>query len=97
MIALLRGLTDPYVNLSMGQTAENLAYRFNISRQEMDAFSAESHKRVAAAQDKQYLQEVVPAFSREENLLLLTMECGVILAKKNSQRSNLFLIKSLVM
>src|SRR5579885_94831 len=32
VIALLRGLTDPIVNLSMGQTAEILAYRFNITR-----------------------------------------------------------------
>src|SRR3990167_3490507 len=51
VIALLKGLMDPLVNLSMGQTAENLAYRFQISREQMDAFALESHKRVAAAQD----------------------------------------------
>lgn len=62
VIALLRGLTDPMVNLSMGQTAENLAYRFNISRQEMDAFAVESHKRVAEAEDHHYLNEVVPTY-----------------------------------
>ena len=39
VIALLRGLTDPIVNLSMGQTAEIVAYRFGISREEMDQFS----------------------------------------------------------
>ncbi|MFN3630435.1 MAG: acetyl-CoA C-acetyltransferase [Casimicrobiaceae bacterium] len=50
VIALMRGLTDPKVGLLMGQTAENLAFRFGISRAEMDAFAAESHARVLAAQ-----------------------------------------------
>lgn len=63
VIALLKGLTDPIVNLSMGQTAEILAYRFNISRKEMDEFSYQSHQRVAAAQDKHLLNdEVVPVY-----------------------------------
>lgn len=63
VIALLKGLTDPIVNLSMGQTAENLAYRFGITREEMDLFSLESHRRLAAAQDNHLLNEVLPAFS----------------------------------
>ena len=58
IIGLLRGLTDPIVGLSMGQTAENLAYRFNISREEMDIFSLESHRRLAAAQDENHLEEI---------------------------------------
>src|ERR687884_819662 len=48
-IGLLKGLTDPMVGLLMGQTAENLAYRFGITREQMDAFAAESHARVLAA------------------------------------------------
>ena len=58
VIGLLRGLTDPVVGLSMGQTAEELAYRFNISRNEMDAFSVESHRRLAAAQDAGNMDEI---------------------------------------
>ena len=42
--------TDPIVGLLMGQTAENLAFRFGITRQEMDEFSARSHARVLDAQ-----------------------------------------------
>src|SRR3954453_20153343 len=42
VIALMKGLTDPNVGLLMGQTAENLAYRFGITRAEMDAYSAQS-------------------------------------------------------
>jgi acetyl-CoA C-acetyltransferase len=64
VIALLRGLTDPMVNLSMGQTAENVAYRFNITREQMDTFAVESHQRVAKAQDNNDLAEVTPAFSQ---------------------------------
>lgn len=62
VIALLKGLTDHTINLNMGQTAENLAYRFNISREAMDAFALESHRRVAAAQEAHHLKEVVAAF-----------------------------------
>ena len=58
IIGLLRGLTDPVVGLSMGQTAEELAYRFNITRNDMDAFSVESHRRLAAAQDAGFMDEV---------------------------------------
>ena len=50
VIALMKGLTDPKVGLLMGQTAENIAFRFGVTRAEMDAFAAESHKRVLAAQ-----------------------------------------------
>lgn len=49
IIALLKGLNDPIVGLSMGQTAENLAYEFNITRQEMDNYSVRSHQRAVAA------------------------------------------------
>ncbi|NBX88531.1 MAG: acetyl-CoA C-acyltransferase, partial [Betaproteobacteria bacterium] len=55
VIAIMKGLTDPMVGLLMGQTAENLAYRFGITRQQMDEFSVRSHLRVAAAQDAGFL------------------------------------------
>src|SRR5712672_914907 len=50
VIGIMKGLTDPMVGLLMGQTAENLAHRFGITRAQMDAFSVRSHQRVAAAQ-----------------------------------------------
>jgi len=49
VIGLLKGLTDPVAGLSMGQTAENLATRFGISRADMDAYAAQSHQRALAA------------------------------------------------
>ena len=62
VIALLRGLTDPVVGLSMGQTAEILADRFGIAREQMDAYAVRSHQRLAAAQDAGYLQEIETLF-----------------------------------
>jgi acetyl-CoA C-acetyltransferase len=65
----MKGLTDPVVGLLMGQTAENLAFRFGISRREMDEFSARSHKRVIAAQkDGHFTGEIAPLFDSEGNL-----------------------------
>ena len=60
VIGLLRGLNDPIVCLNMGQTAENLAYQFQISRQQMDEFANTSHHRVANAYASGCMKEVVP-------------------------------------
>jgi len=62
VIALLRGLTDPVVGMSMGQTAEKVAHRFDIDRTAMDSFALRSHERLAAAIDEGRLSEVVPIF-----------------------------------
>ncbi len=65
VIALMKGLTDPICGLLMGQTAENLAYRFGITRQEMDAYSAGSHARVIAAQKAgHFADEVVALYDK---------------------------------
>src|SRR5437667_1942204 len=69
IIGIMKGLTDPMVGLLMGQTAENLAFRFGITRREMDEFSAHSHQRVLAAQKLHYFgREIVPLFDRDGNL-----------------------------
>src|SRR6266436_9983173 len=51
IIGIMKGLTDPYVGLLMGQTAENLAYRFGIGRVQMDEYAARSHASVIRAQE----------------------------------------------
>lgn len=60
VIGLLQGLTDSVIGLSMGQTAEEVAFRFDISREAMDAFANESHVRAAAAYTNGWMEEVVP-------------------------------------
>lgn len=63
VIGLLHGLRDPVCGLSMGQTAENLAHMFHISREKMDAYAVESHRRLARAADEKRLDEIVPLFA----------------------------------
>ncbi|NQX13837.1 thiolase family protein [Microbacteriaceae bacterium VKM Ac-2855] len=43
-------VTDPWGDYPMGRTAENVAERFRVSRQEQDEFAAESQRRAAVAQ-----------------------------------------------
>jgi len=64
VIGLESGLTDPVVDLSMGQTAEVLAHLFDISREAADQYAVESHLNLARAQERGWLDgEVVPAFA----------------------------------
>ncbi len=62
VIAILRGLTDPVVKISMGSTAEIVAKRFGITRTMMDEFAVESHRRLAFAQDNGYMTEIEPLY-----------------------------------
>jgi acetyl-CoA C-acetyltransferase len=69
VIGIMKGLTDPMVGLLMGQTAENLAFRFGISRREMDELAAESHRRVLSAQKAGYFDaEIAPLYGTDGKL-----------------------------
>jgi 3-oxoadipyl-CoA thiolase len=49
-----------YSTESMGETAENVAERYSVSREDQDAFALESHKRaVAAAESGRFDEEIV--------------------------------------
>ncbi|WP_429163369.1 thiolase family protein [Desulfitispora alkaliphila] len=51
----------PDVYLSMGLTAENVAQRYNISREEQDQFALESHQKAAAAiKNGRFEDEITP-------------------------------------
>ena len=46
---------------SMGETAENVAEQWKVSREDQDAFALESHRRAIAAQERgDYNDEIVP-------------------------------------
>lgn len=64
-IALLQGLKDPVVNLSMGQTAEKIADRFAITREQMDKFAMQSHLKLAQAQADNTMDEIIPVFDKK--------------------------------
>jgi len=69
-VALLQGLTDPVVGLNMGQTAEELAYRYGITREAMDAFALKSHERLLAAQAADvFKHDIVPLVSEKGEVL----------------------------
>ena len=46
---MVGALTDPFDTIHMGVTAENVATRCGITREQQDNFAVESHKRAAAA------------------------------------------------
>ncbi|KAH8372506.1 hypothetical protein KR093_011775 [Drosophila rubida] len=55
------GLTDAMEQIHMGVTAENLAEKYQISREAQDALAVESQKRAAFAQQQGYFDnEIVP-------------------------------------
>lgn len=62
MLDMMTGaLSDPFGKMHMGVTAENVAAKFGINRQDQDATAAESHRRAAAAIDAGYFREqIVP-------------------------------------
>jgi acetyl-CoA C-acetyltransferase len=58
---ILDGLWDPYNNLHMGACAEACAKKYAFTRQEQDAYAAESFRRANAAQkDGLFAAEIVP-------------------------------------
>ena len=61
MDAMLGALHDPFENIHMGVTAENVAERHQITRETQDALAVESHRRAAAATAAGYFKEqIVP-------------------------------------
>jgi acetyl-CoA C-acetyltransferase len=58
---LVKGLTCPISLIHMGMTAENVAERHNISREEQDEFAAASYAKAVAAQKAgKFKQEIFP-------------------------------------
>jgi acetyl-CoA C-acetyltransferase len=62
MIDVMVGaLSDPFDDCHMGVTAENVAKKYKISREDQDKLAAESHRRAAYAIDKGYFKgQIVP-------------------------------------
>ena len=62
MLDMMTGaLSDPFGKMHMGVTAENVAAKFGVNRQDQDALAAESHRRAAAAIDAGHFRDqIVP-------------------------------------
>lgn len=58
---LWAGLTDEYIGAGMGVTAENLAEKYDISRDEQDEYALRSHQLAAkATEEGKFAEEIVP-------------------------------------
>jgi len=59
--AMVAALNDPFDKVHMGITAENVAEKWNISREDQDALAVESHRRAAAAiAEGRFKEQIVP-------------------------------------
>lgn len=58
---IIDGLWDIFNNYHMGQTAENIATKFNISREDQDAFAALSQQKAEQAlKENKFVDEIIP-------------------------------------
>ena len=58
---IIDGLWDAFNNIHMGITAENIAKKFGISREEQDKFAAESQQKYESAQKaNKFADEIIP-------------------------------------
>jgi len=64
------GLIDAFNNYHMGVTAENVAKKFDISRQEQDEFALNSQKKTEAATIKNKFNDELIKINQDGNLLL---------------------------
>jgi acetyl-CoA C-acetyltransferase len=63
--AMVGALTDPFDDCHMGMTAENIASKWRISREEQDALALESHRRAARAIDNGWFDsQILPVALR---------------------------------
>ncbi|HEV7125997.1 MAG TPA: thiolase family protein [Ktedonobacterales bacterium] len=62
------GLWDIFNTYHMGTTAENVAKKYGVSREEQDAFAVRSHQRAAAAmREGLFTSQIVPVALRQKN------------------------------
>jgi acetyl-CoA C-acetyltransferase len=59
---MVGALTDPFDTVHMGITAENIAEKWKITREQQDEFSVESHRRALNAIDKGYFKDQIAPF-----------------------------------
>ena len=59
----------PQAYMSMGETAENVATKFQVMRQDQDRFSLDSHVKAARAQSEGRLRDEIQAIARNGSLV----------------------------
>ncbi|NJK79474.1 MAG: acetyl-CoA C-acyltransferase family protein [Chloroflexaceae bacterium] len=70
--AMVGALSDPFDDCHMGITAENVAKKWEVSREDQDALSVESHKRAAHAIEQGYFKsQIMPVEIAEKKTVRL--------------------------
>jgi len=78
------GTTFTQVYMPMGMTAENVAERFNVSREEMDKFAKRSQDRAVAAQERGFFDNEISPYTKAD---------GTIVSKDDGPRAGTTLEK----
>ncbi|MBQ2782867.1 MAG: thiolase family protein [Oscillospiraceae bacterium] len=84
---------EPNVYLPMGITAENVAKKYGINREEMDAFAAASHQKADAARDAgKFADEIIPllGLDADGNPITFDTDQGI---RENSTAESLAALK----
>lgn len=75
IISLADGLTDPFVGMNMGMTAEVIAKEFGIGRREQDEYALKSHQKAVAAKAK-LAEELTPFYLEPDYKEVITEDIG---------------------
>jgi acetyl-CoA acyltransferase len=63
-------MREQYPPITLGETAEEVAERYDVTREEQDAFALRSHQRAARARDGGgFADELLPVFTKEHGLV----------------------------
>lgn len=76
VVGLKLALTDPVVDMNMGETAELLAREFKISREAQDVFALRSHQRALAAASS-LTAETAPLYIMNREVEAVTVDNGI--------------------
>jgi acetyl-CoA C-acetyltransferase len=78
------GTTFTQVYMPMGMTAENVAERFNVSREDMDTFAKRSQDRAVAAQERGFFDNEISPYTKAD---------GTVVSKDDGPRAGTTLEK----
>lgn len=68
-------LTDPFLNIHMGRTAESVARKYNVSRMQQDEFAVESQLRAASDAAKEaFAEEIIPFQVKSRNSVTVDVD-----------------------
>lgn len=77
IISVMKGLTDPFVGINMGQTAEILAKEFGLTREDQDQFALRSHQLAfKAIKEGRFKPEITPVFKGPDYKEVISDDMG---------------------